>query len=126
VRILIVDGSARVRARLAERLKPHATLIGEAAELNDALIAAEIACPDAVIVDVHVDVDMGIAGLRRLRRAVPDATIVVLTNEATEFHRGECVRAGADFFFDKSVDFDRAVEVVAARSVRRRPMTPSP
>ena len=53
-----------------------------------------------------------IDGLIRLRHFASQAMIVVLTNETDELVRTECIRKGADFFFDKSRDFERAVEAV--------------
>jgi DNA-binding NarL/FixJ family response regulator len=110
VRVLIVDASARVRTRLAQRLTAAGVEVAEAADLNRAL--ASVVSSDAVILDVHLDADTGISGLTRLRQSAPTALIVVLTNEVSEHHRRECVRYGADFFLDKSRDFDRAVELV--------------
>jgi CheY-like chemotaxis protein len=123
--VLIVDGSARIRARLAERLAGEAAEIVEADSITASLAAVAFAAPDAILLDVHLDAGMGVTGLARLREAAPVAIIVALTNEANDIHERECVRHGADFFFDKSKDFDRAVELVIATYVKRLRMTPT-
>lgn len=121
MRVLIVDGSARIRARLAQRVAwavaDAPVAIDEAADVSEAARMASAATPDAIVLDVHLDAAAGTAGLARLRRLAPDATIVALTNEASDVHRRECIRYGADFFLDKSYDFDRAVELLVSRHV---------
>jgi DNA-binding NarL/FixJ family response regulator len=119
VRVLIVERSARIRVRLAERLAPGAVEIVEAESLTEAMAAVRTAPPDAVLVDVHLDAGVGISGLKRLRAAASGATIVVLTNDVSELQRRECLRHGADHFFDKSREFDRAVELVLAKAADR-------
>jgi DNA-binding response OmpR family regulator len=119
VRVLIVDGSARVRTRLADRLTAARVEVLEAADMREAQRAIGAFAPDAVLLDVHLDAETGVAALARVRQLASRAIIVALTNEATEVHRRECIRHGADFFFDKSVDFDRAVELVIDASMTR-------
>jgi DNA-binding response OmpR family regulator len=114
VKVLILDGDARIRARLADRLTSEGADVVEATALAHA-IALTFVAMDAVLLDVHLDAHTGVAGVAKVRAAAPHAVIVVLTNEAGEVHRQECLRHGADAFFDKSTEFDRAVEFVLAR-----------
>jgi DNA-binding NarL/FixJ family response regulator len=126
-KVLIIDGSPRVRARLAERLMERAEValgvaVVEAADLDAGLSAVGTSPPHVVVIDVHLDANTGVAALRRIRQATPTATVVVLTNEVNDVHRDECMRHGADFFFDKSRDFERLFElvrVVAEQATRR-------
>jgi two-component system, NarL family, response regulator DevR len=113
--LLVIDGSARVRARLAERLGV-AFAVEEAADLRSALTTIAASPPDVVVIDVHLDADTGLPGIVLLRKELPRACIVVLTNEANDVHRRECLLHGADFFLDKSREFDRIAELVRARA----------
>jgi CheY-like chemotaxis protein len=36
----------------------------------------------------------------------------MLTNYAQEEYRKKCFEEGADFFFDKSIEFDRVIDVI--------------
>ncbi len=117
MRVLVVDASPRVRARLGERLRGRSLVVVEAADVTAALAAAASNSPDAILLDVHGE-DVGIDGLAKLRQAVPDAFVVALTNEANDVHRRECMRHGADAFLDKSREFDDAVELVVTRLPR--------
>jgi DNA-binding response OmpR family regulator len=115
VKVLVVDGSALIRARLSAELEARAIEVVEAAFMAQALILAQATAFDAVLLDVHLDEDAGVIGLSRLRMVAPYAIIVVLTNEANEVHRRECIKHGADFFLDKSKDFLHAVDLVWRR-----------
>ena len=110
--MVIVDGSAVVRARLAERFGGGPWVVVHCADMSEAHAAAAATEPDAVLLDVHLGPGAGVGGLARLRGALPEALIVVLTNEANDVYRAECLRHGADAVLDKAHDFDRAVELV--------------
>jgi len=112
VRTLIVDGNALIRARLAERLVCEGVDVVGACTMAEAMSAIAESRPDAIVLDVHLDAGTGTNGLARLRLAAPLALIVVLTNECHETHAKECMRRGANAFFDKSTEFDDAVALV--------------
>jgi DNA-binding response OmpR family regulator len=120
VRILVVDDSAAIRARLVAMLRelpgvePH-----EATDADEALAAIREHLPDLVVLDVHMPGKSGIDVLPIIK-ALPSApVVVVLTSHPTEHHRRLSLAQGADFFFDKSLDFARVLELVAVRVVRR-------
>ncbi len=114
--VLLVDEGAGVRARLRERIARDGTEVHEATDGTEACALAAELVMDVVLLDVHVRAEGGLVVLARLRELALRAVIIVLTNEATDVHRRECLRHGADHFFDKSREFDRAVELVLARA----------
>ena len=81
---------------------------------------------ELVVLDVHLSNESGLDVLRRIRQQAPRIVSIVLTNEASEHHRRECLNHGADFFFDKSRHFERAVAVVrnVASGASRRLTSP--
>ena len=130
MKVLVVDDSAIVRQRLLEMISTLAGLeqIDTAASASESRRAIESSGRDVVILDIHMP---GRSGLDVLD-AVPDddpVTTIVLTNDATPQWRRACLQAGADFFFDKSAEFQQAVDVVArlalesavSSEVQRRP-----
>jgi DNA-binding response OmpR family regulator len=122
MRVLIVEGSARLRSRLAERFAEEGFRVHGAADGIDALATLLSEDISAVVLDVHgVKEEPGIELLVRLRLAAPNAMFVVLTNATDELVRSECLRRGADFFFDKSRDVERAVEAVVRFGSMTRP-----
>lgn len=117
MRVLIVDDSPAVRVRLHALLVEAAEGIEvrEAASRRDAIAAAREGT-DVVILDLHLGEDSGLASIEALRAASPGVEIVVLTNDASEHHRRESAARGAVWFFDKSREFDRAVDLVVERA----------
>ncbi len=115
MRLLIVDPSEPLRARIREIFEEaRAGMdIREAARLGPEL--ADVAGIDALLLEVRQP--EGLEVLARARARLPDALLVVLTNEANEYHRRECLARGADHFFDKSREFERAVRVVLEHRV---------
>lgn len=119
VKVLIVDSSALVRSRLGERFFDVGFDVVHAGNSDDAVRALSRDPIVAIVFDLHIDSangSAGIASLVRLRQGAPKAVLIVLTNETHEQSRLECLRCGADFFLDKSHDFDRAVEAVVRYS----------
>jgi CheY-like chemotaxis protein len=114
VRVLVVDDSPEVRARLVAMLvEVSAThIVEEAANGDDALLRIEARAPDIVFLDLHMPGKNGLSVLAALKAKPSPPVVVVLTNHPTEHYRRECMAHGADYFFDKSKHFDRAVEVL--------------
>jgi DNA-binding response OmpR family regulator len=119
VRVLVVDDSPAIRARLVAMLRevpgvePH-----EAAGADEALEAIGVFVPDLVVLDVHMPGKSGIDLLPVIKALPSPPMVVILTSHPTEHHRRLSLAQGADFFFDKSLDFARVVELVAVRVVR--------
>jgi len=119
VRILVVDDSPAIRARLVAMLReipgvePY-----EAGGAGEALAAMRVFVPDLVVLDVHMPGMSGIDVLPAIKALPSPPVVVILTSDPTEHHRRLSLAHGADFFFDKSRDFARVLELVAIRAVR--------
>jgi two-component system cell cycle sensor histidine kinase/response regulator CckA len=115
VNILIVDDSVTIRDRLREMLSilPGVDRVDTAATASDARQCLEAAPPDVVVLDIHLPGGSGIEVLDALRPARDRVTVIVLTNDPTPQGRDTCHRSGADFFFDKSAEFQRSVDIIA-------------
>ncbi len=50
--------------------------------------------------------------MKNIRSRNIPSKVIVLTNYAQEQYRKKCFEEGADFFFDKSIEFDKIVEVI--------------
>lgn len=116
MKVLVVDDSAAVRARLVVLLG-ELPGVAEVVEARDAAEAIEVSARDllaVIVLDLHMPGEHGLALLPRLRRAHAEALVIVLTNDASSALQRECRERGADFFFDKSSDFERIADVVAS------------
>jgi DNA-binding NarL/FixJ family response regulator len=124
VRVLVVDDSVAVRARLASMIREvvGVAAVDEAGDGDEAIAFARDRRVDLVVLDIHMPQRDGFAALPRLKALAPPPIVMVLTNDPSERHRRRCVLLGADLFFDKSKHFDRALEIVTdlAREYVRR------
>jgi DNA-binding NarL/FixJ family response regulator len=110
---LIVDDAALVRSRLVALLdEVPGVETREADTLEAALDHATSA--DVVVLDIHLPMGSGLDVVPVLHAMRPRPLIIVLTNDATEQHRHEALTLGADHFLDKSREFTRVAELVAA------------
>jgi DNA-binding NarL/FixJ family response regulator len=108
MRAFIVDDSAIVRMRLAEMLVTEAdvTVVGQAGTVAAALHEIPQVQPECVLLDIQLPDGDGISVLKAVKRMTPSPAVVMFTNYTDDFYRQRCQVAGADFFLDKSKQFD--------------------
>jgi DNA-binding NarL/FixJ family response regulator len=106
--VLIVDDSAIVRFRLAEMVESveHVSVVGQAPGASQAILALRELRPDLVILDIQMPDGDGVAVLEAAKRLDPAPAVIMLTNYVDDYHRLRCHAAGADFFLDKSKQFE--------------------
>jgi DNA-binding NarL/FixJ family response regulator len=118
LQVLIADDSAIVRERLVSMLcdVDGVEIVGQA---EDGFQAANLICelkPDAITLDVHMPGGTGLAVLQKIRRdmlqfnAAP--VVIMLTNYSHGLYRRKAMDAGANFFFDKSTEFEKVRDVL--------------
>lgn len=107
--VLLVDDNARYRGqlhRVISRLYPHAEIC-EAAMTQDALHLAEMVRPQLALVDVILGDEDGIRCARRLKGALPQLRVVLITAYPDRQFRRLGMEAGAAALLDKK-DLDAA------------------
>ena len=118
IRVLLCDdvASMRVALRAVLDLREGVEVVGEARNGDEAVERAAELRPDVVLLDLTMQGKDGLAALPELRRAAPEAQIVILSG-----HEGrpieEAARRGAERFLLKTSDPDAiaaAVEEAAA------------
>jgi DNA-binding NarL/FixJ family response regulator len=107
--VFITDDSATIRERLVTMALdlPEIAVVGQAQDAPEALDAIRRTRPDVVITDIRMPGGNGIDVLRQLKKMKPAPKVIMLTNYAYPQYREKCKAAGADFFFDKSTEFDQ-------------------
>ncbi|MEP0821811.1 MAG: response regulator transcription factor [Ignavibacterium sp.] len=125
MKIIIADDSPIFRARLFTLLDEleDVEIVGQADSGPGALEIIRTSNPDAVIMDIRMPGLTGIQVLEEIRKTRPDLLIVMMTNYSYQQYRERCRKAGADYFFDKSHDIEKILEVFASRSGARQSMT---
>jgi DNA-binding NarL/FixJ family response regulator len=114
VRVLLVDDSTIVRERLKAMISevPKVETISQAKDQVEAMELLNKLNPEVVVLDIQMPGGSGIDLLRKLKKRKQPPLAIVLTNLSDSQYRKKCMDAGADFFFDKSSDFNKVNEVL--------------
>ena len=120
MKIFIADDSAVVRERLIEMLSelPEIEIIGQAQDGLEATNLIKKLNPDVVILDIRMPRENGIDVLQNIKRDKQAPIVIMPTNYSYPQYRKKCMEAGADFFFEKSTEFEKVMEVV--KKVKQR------
>ena len=112
--MFVVDDSPLVRDRLIGMVSelPNVTVIGQAEIAFEAISAIRKLRPDAVVLDISMPGGSGLQALEQIKREHAFCVVIMLTNFASEQYREKCLQLGADYFFDKSGEFEKVVEVL--------------
>ena len=126
VRVVVVDDVAAVRLLLAHRLPFFGsfTVVGEAADADEALRAVAKERPDLVILDHLMPGRTGLEVAPLLRREAPRIRIVLYTGADT-ITPAEARRAGVDAVVDKTGP-NAELENVLTAMFRRAAPAPAP
>jgi DNA-binding NarL/FixJ family response regulator len=109
LRVLLVEDSALLAARLAELIRqlPDIELIGVVATEAEALEQETATAPDVIILDLHLRAGSGFGVLRALARRGRRPKVVILTNYGLAEYRRQAEALGVEAFLDKSRDYHR-------------------
>lgn len=104
VRILIVDDHELVRRGLRSILvtRPEWEICGEAADGNNAIEKARDLKPDIVLLDITMPHMNGLDAARIIRRDVPRAKVIILSQYDESEMRSRALEAGAQGYISKS------------------------
>lgn len=111
-------------ARMLSELPGAVELIGQASDAREAAEAIRRLRPDVVILDIRMPRGSGIDVLREIKREMPSPVVLMLTNHPYPQYRETCRKMGADFFFDKSTEFEKIPEVLQRLLQNRRIRNP--
>jgi DNA-binding NarL/FixJ family response regulator len=113
LRILIADDSEDLRELLRELVGQlrYAEVILEADSAGGAIDFVKNYDVDVAILDIQMPGN-GINALKEIKAESPDVRIVMLTNHADSFYKRICLRAGADYFLDKTMEIQLLPEVL--------------
>ena len=114
--VFLVEDSASIRERLVRLLEsvPGAQVIGQAADAEEAIAAILAARPDVVVLDLQLEQSSGFDVLRAVHSLEPRIAFYMLSNFASEPYRRHAEHLGARGFYDKSSEFDKLRDALAA------------
>jgi two-component system response regulator DevR len=118
IRLLIVDDHEMVREGLKAMLvsEPDFSIVGDAANAEQALELIGRLFPDIVLLDVRLPGASGIDVCRAVTEQYPRVAVIFLTTYTDENLVAQCIQAGARGFIVKDIerfDLKRAIRAVA-------------
>jgi DNA-binding NarL/FixJ family response regulator len=125
LRVYLVEDSVLLCQKIVEQLTDPGRIevTGQAETEGAAIQSIRDSRPDAVIVDIRLREGSGVNVVRSIARAKRPGdppTVIVLTNYPVPEYYAECLAMGADYFFDKSTEFERVGEVLQELAANRR------
>ena len=116
MKVFVVEDSAAVRERLIEMVRDleDVEVVGEADTFGRAVTGIRDTMPDVAILDIKLanDGGSGIDVLNALRKELPALRAIVMSNYVTPQHVKASADAGAEYFLDKTSDFERIPEIL--------------
>jgi len=116
IRVLLVDDQALFREGLETLLSVHKDIqvVGQASNGREALEVATTVRPDVVLMDVRMPILNGVGATRRLKKALPQCRVIVLTTFDDDEYVFDALRAGAVGYLLKDVASAGLVEAIRA------------
>lgn len=114
MKVLIVDDSAIVQERLMSLFDDQKgiQIVGQAQNGIEALKFIKQHKPNAVILDIRMPGGNGIDVLQHIKQIDPSIKVIMFTNYPYSQYRKKCLESGADYFLDKSAEFNKIPEII--------------
>lgn len=125
IRVLLVDDHQVVREGLRHmlELEDDIRVVGEAADVDEALTQVELLSPDIVLMDIKMPGTDGIEATRRLKEKKPACNIVILT--LYDEYIAQAIEAGAVGYLLKDIKREDLVRALRDVHQGRSPLAPS-
>ena len=113
-RIMIADDSDAIRMVLKDVLEiGHHELVAEATNGIQAVVNFNATKPDLLLLDLAMPKQDGLAAIKEIIAANPNAKIVMITATDNLKTMQECLSAGASAYILKPFDFDEVLKIIA-------------
>ena len=108
MKIMIADDSALFRERFIVSISGmhEISSVIQASDSNEAINLFEKEHPGLIILDISMLPKSGIDVLEWIKNLSPQTIVMMLTNYSSEQFRKKCADLHADYFFDKSDEYD--------------------
>jgi DNA-binding NarL/FixJ family response regulator len=114
IKLLIADDSSLLQGYLMDTVRrfQEIRIVGHAEDVPHAVESVAKLKPDVVILDIQMPGGSGIDVLETIKKSKPSPIVIMFTNYPYPQYRKKCLAAGADFFFDKSLEFDALTDTL--------------
>jgi DNA-binding NarL/FixJ family response regulator len=113
-KILIVDDSALVVDRLFENLHEMKCVdkLFSAHSYAEAVNQIKLQPPQFILLDIQLPGKNGIELLSYIKQNYPNIITIMLTNMVSDYYKDLCNNIGADYFIDKSSEFEKIPGII--------------
>ena len=114
MKVFIVDDSRAFREELINLLSKlkEVEIVGQAQDSVKAMEAIQRLKPDVVILGIPISGGNEIHFVKSIKKEKQAPIVITLTNYPYRQYRKKYMDAGADFFFDKSSEFEKVIDVL--------------
>lgn len=115
-RIYIVDDSIAIRQKLIGLLAEckQVRVIGQAGLAEEAIKGIRDLQPDMVLLDIRLPGRSGLWLLSQIKSVWPKMAVIIMTNYDYPQYRRQSFDAGADEFFNKTLEFERMIHLLVS------------
>ncbi len=126
IRVLLVDDHTVVRSGLGAVLaaSEDLTLVGEAADGEEAILRCEQVKPDVVLMDLLMPKMDGVAATAAIHKRWPDIRVIALTSFKEKEYVEGALKAGAISYLLKDVTADELVTAVRRALMGQSSLSP--
>ena len=116
MKILIFENSKQIEERLIDLISEtvKGATFYKAGSYAEALYFLNECKPDAVLLDLKYPGNTSVELLKKIRASNQEIVVIALSTEVNESSLEQWEQYGADFIFDKYVDFDQIPKVISA------------
>ncbi len=114
MKIIIADDSKLIRDRIAERVEliDSVNVVAKTTNSYETIEEIKKHKPDVLILDIRMPEGSGINVLKYIQKNKTRIVTIVVTNYPIIQYKNKCFELGADYFFDKSTEFEKVKEVI--------------
>lgn len=126
IRVLVADDHHLVRTSIAHLLNAEEdiSVVGEAADGEDAITQARTLRPDIVLMDIRMPGIGGLEATRKITRGMDETRVLVLTAFLEETFAQRLLEAGAHGFISKGSQHDEMVGAIRSVFAGHRYVSP--
>ncbi len=119
ITVLICDDAPAMRSLLGVviALREGMSVVGEAADGNEAIAQAELLQPDVILLDLSMPHRTGLEALPQINRVAPAAKVIILSGFAASIIEDDVLGNGVACYLQKGIEPDEilaAIETAAA------------
>jgi DNA-binding NarL/FixJ family response regulator len=109
ITLLVVDDSPLIILKITELLEDvrNISLLRSCGTYKDALRLLSEIQPDVVLLDINLPDNSGIQLLSYIKDSFLNIVVIMCTNHAHDYYSQLCYTLGANYFVDKSKDFEK-------------------